>query len=748
MTQRPSGLKVAAVEVAPAVVKDLAILAVVAAAALVVALAVRPIASYDIGYHLAYGEYFLQHGRIVQTNRFTYARLEEDLPADPGSLAPGGRFDAATNTYHFINANWLSQVVFAAVHLAGGMIALSILRAALVAGIFVLLIVTMRRSSAATDAPPDAGRRGGVGWHWIAPAVVLIALSSYERFDLRPELLGYLVLLGQWALLVRPRAGRRGLCAMIALQVLAVNFHSYFLLGVALSAAMLADAFAHWLWARTVTGRDDAAAKARMKWLAIATGGMVLACLCNPWHLRGAIFPIQTVAFLSRHQIVGGTPTSLTAHPWALIGEFPRTLAEQFSGHRATTAYIVVLALAAAGGLVAAARRRWGWLLVMVGAAWVSLTTRRNIALGAFLMVPLALVSLTDGWRWLAGRVRRPTPAVLARIGPAAVAVISAAAALWWTVSIVSNEFYASERRSWRFGLGVSRVMIPVEAAEWINRHAPAGNVWCDFANSSNLMYLTRPHRDVPILTNTFAYPPRVLRQSIFAAAGLEKWAPVARKHRVGTVVLRFTAVLPTDLPTLMKQLSRDPGWVVVQLGVRHVVFLRADGANAALADRAGIAEEDFDVGGHVDACRRADPVEAEALYDAGRLLAHLEWYGRAITVWKECLKLDPDHARARRWLRWVVAVAPGRLAARGRTLAKRGTELLQRMRRHLQRQEADEAAAARRAALADWQEARRLLEGALEIDPDHLQAADALQLLRRQMEAFQRGVILLPSRS
>jgi hypothetical protein len=287
--------------------------------------------------------------------------------------------------------------------------------------------------------------------------------------------------------------------------------------------------------------------------------------------------------------------------------------------------------------------------------------------------------------------------------------------------------------------------MIPVEAAEWINQHEPAGNVWCDFANSSNLMYLTRPHRDVPILTNTFAYPPRVLRQSIFVAAGLKSWAPVAREHDVGTVVLRFTAVLPGNVPTLMKQLSLDGGWVVVQLGVRHVVFLRDDGANAALADRAGIAEEDFDVGGYVDACRRADPVEAEALCDAARLLFHLEWFGHAIAVWKECLKLDPDHAQARRYLRWTVSFAPGRLTARGQALARHGTALLQRMRLHLQRHEADEAAAARSKGLADWQQARRLLENALAIEPEHRQAAEELQLLRRQMEKFQRGVILIP---
>lgn len=88
MTQRHSGLTVPSTDYGRAIVQDLAILALVTAVALAGALAVRPVTSYDIGYHLAYGEHFLRTGEIVQTNRFIYTRLDKAILADPSG--PGG----------------------------------------------------------------------------------------------------------------------------------------------------------------------------------------------------------------------------------------------------------------------------------------------------------------------------------------------------------------------------------------------------------------------------------------------------------------------------------------------------------------------------------------------------------------------------------------------------------------------------------------------------------------------------------
>ena len=88
-------------------------------ALLAVVLALRPMASFDIGYHLAYGDHFLRTGRIVQTNRFIYMKLDKDTLSDPANCGPGTTYDPVADVYRFVNANWLSQVVMAAVHRCG-----------------------------------------------------------------------------------------------------------------------------------------------------------------------------------------------------------------------------------------------------------------------------------------------------------------------------------------------------------------------------------------------------------------------------------------------------------------------------------------------------------------------------------------------------------------------------------------------------------------------------------------------------
>ena len=131
------------------------------------------------------------------------------------------------------------------------------------------------------------------------------------------------------------------------------------------------------------------------------------------------------------------------------------------------------------GAVAAAACRRWGWLLIMAGMTIVSLSMRRNIAPGAMVLVPLSLASLAAAWPLLRKRVERGR---LARaIGACTLAAGVAAIALggWWTFSVVTQRFYASERKSLRFGWGISRTIVPMDAAEWINANRPAGRVFC-----------------------------------------------------------------------------------------------------------------------------------------------------------------------------------------------------------------------------------------------------------------------------
>ena len=135
------------------------------AAAVVLVLAIRPVASFDIGYHLAYGDHFLRTGRIVQSGRFgIYTPLDAKILADPAQWGPGCRFDARTGEYRFVNANWLSQIVFAVTHRLGGMTGLCVLRAALIMATFAVIARTMRRA--------------GVAWAWIAGGVIPPTLTG------------------------------------------------------------------------------------------------------------------------------------------------------------------------------------------------------------------------------------------------------------------------------------------------------------------------------------------------------------------------------------------------------------------------------------------------------------------------------------------------------------------------------------------------------------------------------------------
>ena len=699
-----------------------AIIAVVAAMVLAVALAVRPIASYDVGYHLAYGEHFLDNSEIVQTNKFVYTHLDGEKLSDPANLGPACRYDKATNTYHFINANWLSQVIMASAWRAGGSTGLGILQAALIAAIFLTIIATMRRSS--------------VAWHWIAPAVVLVAMAAYERFNIRPEVFGYLILVLQWSLLVEssaavPATAKRAhwrLVGVIALQIMAVNLHSYFILGVALVGAMFADVFLRWLWARAVTHADTKDLTGPLKWLGITMAGVVLACLLNPWFIRGAIMPIQTLLFMAKHNIAGGTPEAGQIHPWATIGEFFTPFAEGVRQTRVITTYYVVLCLAGVAGVVALLRRRWGWLLVLVGMTIISTRMRRNIAPAAMIIVPLAMIILADGWNALRERLRWAKPAgPFAGRSAVVVAIITLVAAGFWTVSVVSNRFYFSERRAWRFGWGVSQITVPLEAAGWINTNRPAGKVFCDYGTSSNLMYFIQPKYETPVLTNTWAYPPHVMKHLRDMTTGRCDFAPVVAQYDIGTVVLR----LSHDTAPLIRTLASSPDWAVVNVGVSHVVFLRRSGDNAELAKNQGVAKKDFDVNGFINSIFVADSLPAHSLHIAASLLDCMGWGGHAITVWRECTRQEKNYYEAMNSL--------------GRRLALRGIDKMLLMQKYHSEDKPVQADRARREGLADWAEAERLFKDALKINPDYDDAARNLRLLHNQMVSFRRGVIIVP---
>jgi hypothetical protein len=689
---------------APAGRRAVAAAAVALACAFVLALGLRTLTTEDLGYHLAYGDHLLDTGHIVDTSMFVDPAV---MPARPRYDLPPGAWYDRDGTYRFPNANWLSQAVVAAVNRAGGMKGLSLLMAAMVAGTFALVLATMRRL--------------GLGWAAAGAGLILAALVSYERFQLRPEVLGYLVLMGELYLLAGGPVGWRSGAGLVVLQVLLVNVHSYFLLGLGLTAAMAADAAARWLWhRRRGANGQEAAGEARRsaRVLGLVLAGQVVACFVNPWGWRLAAMPVQTLVFLREHGVAASI-FSDEGHPWSVIGEFFRPFAEGvFEQSKASYAFLALLGLAGAGTLAAAACRRWGHAMILAAMTAISLSMRRNIAPGALVIVPLALAAIRQAASAGGRRLGWATPAA-ARGGAWSLAATVAAAAvaaagLYATFTVVTDRFYADERWPTRFGLGVSRTVVPVGPAEWINRSQPVGRLWADYNSSSNVMYFTRPHRDVPVLTNTWAYPPDVMQRVLECSRGRVPLGRGGGPDDWQVVVLRMDR---TSIPLGRRLVGEPKKWSLVYLDAIHVVFLRNDGPNAELARRTAVTPTTLDVAEYVERLRRMDPVPSYSTYLGGFTLAHLGWDSQAIDVLEDVLKSYPtDPYRYRVW------------NMKGTCLARRGTIRMLADPPDLRGKE-------------DWHEARNCFLESLRLVPDYHPAIANAAEVEHQIAAEKRGI-------
>jgi hypothetical protein len=676
-------------------------------------LGVRLVDSEDLGYHVGFGETFLDTGHIVQTSPEIYTMNS----AEHFEPTPGCWYNEQ-GQFQFVNANWLSQVMMAVVFRAGGMTALSILQALLVASVFVLAILIMRRL--------------GVPVVWMAAGVLLIGMVSYERFQLRPELFTYALLVAALYVLLPGIDGAGDfrwwrILTLWILQVLLVNTHSYPMLGLAMTGAALADQVANLLWRRVTGAPADEAQrllKRRAGMLGVALAGQCLMCLVNPWTWRLAIMPVQMLEYMRVNHITNPLPGQ-EPHPLSRVGEFfPPLFGGVFEGTKATYAYVTMLVLGAAAAVGAALRRRWAALAIILMMAAVSWSMRRNIALGAMLLVPLAMYAVHDLLAGRFARLRGPLGRQLAVIIATALAAVSA----YYALSVVSSRFYYNEQRATRFGLGLSPFKEAIGPAEWINRNNPQGNVWCDFDSSSAIYFFTHPHRNVPIISNSWTFPPEIMQQLLDFCMGRRPYAPEFDKYDVQVVALR---VDPITRP-LVRALALDPDWAIVAIEPKHVLYVRKTGPNAALAARDQITRETLNLRQFIAQAKSFDPIPAFALNSAGAVLSDLGWTDRAMEVWRETLLLDGDYADA--------------LVRLGTAFAQRATIQMLLMQAYLALNKDDQAESARAAVINDLSHAQGLLERATRREGRNSDAAKDLQLLLTAKSEFEQYKIVVPA--
>ncbi|HNW93882.1 MAG TPA: hypothetical protein PKM88_13320, partial [bacterium] len=297
----------------------------------------RPLQEYDIWLHLTSGEHIVRN-RAIPTH-------------DPYSFSAFGR----PWVYH----EWLFAVAVYGLYVVGGITALKLLQAGLMALLAAMVAALMLQLQ-----PPSP---------WKLPGTVLWLLAGYflllPRFHLRPHQLSLLFLTLELFVLYR---GGRWRWLLPPLFVFWANIHGDVIAGVALLGL--------WGWCRAIDGPRKGG-----RWL-LAAGGALLLTLCNPygWRLWQMAWRVGTFSEYQRY-----------IYEWMPLRP---------EAYERITPALIMIALAA---VMTAGRRRWFELALATFGVVAMLKAMRYTPLACIFATPLVAVALrAAAERWMARRWR------------------------------------------------------------------------------------------------------------------------------------------------------------------------------------------------------------------------------------------------------------------------------------------------------------------------------------------------------
>ncbi len=518
---------------------------------LTLALALQKIASFDYWWHLRTGQLIAETGAVPKLDPFTFTVL-------------GARW---------IDIHWLFQVGLYRIFSLGGHDAVVLAKGALLLLLVALLAVVGYRR----DRPAVA-----------VATLALVLLVAALRFVDRPELLSFVLLAGILALFSRfERTGDAWIYGVVALQLVWVNSHGLFALGIAVCAIHLVGELSRPLHPARAAIRPE-----RVRRLVAVT---VLACaasLANPNFLDAALYPLQQLGMI-------GLPGQRSAGPRST------ELQPLVTGWRQLASpYLALLGLLAAQS-AAAMLLNWRRLRVSDALLWgafalLALAAIRNVALFAIVAGAIAVRNLNE----ILDDARARRGWNLAATAGCCALVLALAA------YVGRGGFYPSIGVDREPGLGVAEAVFPVGAAEWIARERPAGPICHHMMYGGYLLWRLYP--DYPVMADG--------RLEVFGGDmtrelrldSVERFRALDARYRFGMVLVQFGYDYPEKL---LGELYRDPDWILTYVDtVGALLVRRGSGVSFASID--------------VDAPDLFPPLEAEpSKRDYQRLLARHKFY-------------------------------------------------------------------------------------------------------------------------
>jgi hypothetical protein len=549
--------------------------------ALVLSVSLREIASFDYWWHLRTGQLILETGSIPKVDFFSYSM-------------PGARY---------IDIHWLFQVWLYGVYRLAGHAGVVWSQCALTFALCgIIAAIGYRRQRRVITVS--------------ALAVMLILIAG--RILPRPELHSYILLASILYLLerFRERSDRSDgwVYAIPALQVLWVNIHGLFALGIVLVGFYLAVEIVRWLAKARRADGDTSVEVGRVRRLGAVLFLALLASFCSPNGIDAALYPVWQLGMIGP----GRTP----------LGAFSAELTPTLGSEGAPTFTIAILGVLLIASLVSVAvnRRRVTLSdpLVIFGFLYLALSAERNISIFGIVTAPLLVRNFNEALD-ARERPRRVGAAVTASV--AAVIAVCAAA-------LVFGPYYVRIANRRALGFGFRELMHPVGSVEWIQRNRPGGPIWHSMNDGGYLIWNLYPDYKVLLDGRLEVYGAEGL--GAFQAFTSDAFDRIDRRFRFGTALVHYSS---KRFHHLVAWMAWNSSWRLVFVDDVAAVFVRV----APGADPLPRAVD-------LDAPDLFPPISG-ASRDEGliRRVARIDFYiavqrhERALEVWDDVLKDFPE---------------------------------------------------------------------------------------------------------
>jgi hypothetical protein len=459
------------------------------------ALAARNVNDPDVWWHLETGHYIAEHKSVPHTDPFSYTRAGEPWVAH----------------------EWLTDLLFFALHRTMGFGALIVVFAAVLCGAFFLLYL-----------------RCGPDPYVAGVAVLCAAWTTMPVWGVRPQVVS-LPLTSLWLLILeRSERNPKLLWWTLPLMLLWVNLHAGFALGLALSILFLAGDLVE-----RMLGRSQQSAS-HLRTAALILLLDLLIVPLNPNRVRMFSYPIETLRSAAMQNYIAewASPNFHHAEYWPFL--------------------VMVLCTFAVLSWSRRQVRPRDLLLILVS-LYAGLCSIRMMPLFVLIAVPLICQRLPD-WSTSRSQPLRRTPLPAVFLDGAIVLAIAVFAAVQ-TAHVIRRQPQAEMQR------------FPARAVAFLQSHPPSGPIFNLYDWGGYLIWKLYPTTRVFIDGRADLYGGQLLDQFADTYQLKSAWQQTLRRWNIDTVLVPPGSALATGL-------RNSPGWTVAYEDSQAVILSAPPHAN------------------------------------------------------------------------------------------------------------------------------------------------------------------------